>query len=49
MAGAGGDLLLATGAYVCLARLRRMDTPHVEPKRFARSGQVGDLLQLLDL
>ena len=46
---AHGNFLLAAGAQVGLARLRRVDAPDVEAEGFAGSGQVGDFLQLLEL
>jgi hypothetical protein len=44
-----GDRLLAARADVCLARLGGMDPPDIEAKRLAGRGQVGDLLELLQL
>jgi hypothetical protein len=44
-----GNFLLAAGAHVGLARLRWVDAADVEAEGFASSGQVGDLLQFLEL
>ena len=49
VSGPDGNFLLAAGAQVGLAGLRRVDTPDVEAEGFARGGQVGDFLQLLEL
>lgn len=44
-----GNFLLAAGAHVGLAGLRGVDAPDVEAEGFARGGQIGDFLQLLEL
>jgi hypothetical protein len=49
VAGADGDCLLAAGADVGLARLGGVDPPDIEAEGFPSGGQVGDLLQLLQL
>ncbi len=45
----GGDFLLAAGAQVSFAGLRAVYAPDIKAEWFPGGGEVGDLLQLLQL